>query len=262
MDTQNAGIKRLVIRKDAGRALDLVEVQTFAGVSGYGEGCWGADTLQRSPELLIGRSPFEAESIFEDLSAAGPTAGGVDMAIWDAAARLAGRPLCTLFGKTHRSQVRIASSLCIDGIEFLEEPLPPADVAGYRRLKDSCTQPVAAGRNIPPDILLRDFIQSELIDLALPDIVSAGVTGLRRLAYFCWLFRVRLAVACPGSALATAAALHAAACFVPVTSAIAAPAPFLLIPDRTPGFLPVPTGVGLGMDPDWLSQPPDFTLGD
>jgi L-alanine-DL-glutamate epimerase-like enolase superfamily enzyme len=255
-------VTRVLVRCGPATTPDRIEIQTSGGISGYGEGFWGEKALNGAPELVIGRSPFEAEAIFEDLSAAGTTPGGLDMALWDAAARVARRPVCELLGKTYRRQVRVASSLCVDGVGFLEEPLPASDLDGYRRLKEACTQPIAAGRAMPLAVLLRDFIQTELIDLALPDIASVGLTGLRRLAYFCWVFRVRLAVVCTGSPLITAAALHAAACFVPVTPAIAAPAAFLLIPHAGADFLPVPDGLGLGIDPDWCSLPPDFVLGD
>jgi L-alanine-DL-glutamate epimerase-like enolase superfamily enzyme len=255
-------VTRVLVRRGPATTPDRIEIQTSGGISGYGEGFWGEKALNGAPELVIGRSPFEVEAIFEDLSAAGTTPGGLDMALWDAAARVARRPTSELLGKIYRRQVRVASSLCVDGAWFLEEPLPAADLDGYRRLKEACTQPIAAGRTMPLDVLLRDFIQTELIDLALPNIASVGLTGMRRLAYFCWVFRVRLAVACAGSPLITAAALHAAACFVPVTRAIAAPAPFLLIPHGGADFLPVPNGHGLGIDPDWCRLPPDFVLGD
>ena len=48
-------LTRVLIRTN-GRALDRVQVETTAGISGYGEGGWGGEEIHRSPELLIGRS--------------------------------------------------------------------------------------------------------------------------------------------------------------------------------------------------------------
>ena len=93
------------------------------------------------------------------------------------------------------------------------------------------------------------------MDVAIPEIARFGLTGIRRLAYYCWLFRVRGAVECSGSAVSTAAALTAAALYVPVTNAIAAPAPFVVMPVENEaaggldgdGTLAVSAGPGLGM---------------
>ncbi|MCL5742808.1 MAG: hypothetical protein M1541_02600, partial [Acidobacteria bacterium] len=63
-------------------APNLVEVRTDAGLIGYGEGPLCEETLRR-PGLVIGRSPFEAEAIFEELSANGASPGGLDLALWD-----------------------------------------------------------------------------------------------------------------------------------------------------------------------------------
>jgi L-alanine-DL-glutamate epimerase-like enolase superfamily enzyme len=251
-------VTRVLVRKAKG--LDRIQIDTAAGISGYGEGGWSDEALLRSPELVIGRSVFETEAIFDDLSSAGAAPAGLDMALWDASARITGRQACELLGKVYRRHVRILPALSEDGIVFREEPLAAEDLEGYRRLKRTCTEPVAAGRTMSPDVLLRDFIQNELIDLALADIGRAGLTGLRRLAYYCWLFRVRLGVACPGSSLTIAAALHAAACFVPVTRAMAAPEPFLLLPSAATESMPVPDGLGLGVEPEWRRLPPDVIL--
>jgi L-alanine-DL-glutamate epimerase-like enolase superfamily enzyme len=246
-------IQRLVVHRGAAPGLDRIEVHAGNGLVGYGEGCWGEDVLPSAPEILIGRSPFEAEAIFEDVTArSGRTPGGLDIAVWDAAARSLGMPLCRLLGKTYRTEVRVCAippggPLRIDGVEFSEEV-------------------VAAGQTIVLDVLLRDFVQSRLIDLALPELASCGLTGLRRLAYYCWVFRVRPAVRCAGSRIAVAAALHGAACFVPVTRAIAAPPPFIVVPvgalaigvDR----LPVPAGPGLGVEPEPERTKPLLVLGE
>jgi len=47
------------------RVATLVEVQTDAGLTGWGDGTFAEDLLVRNPELVIGRSPFAAAAIYE-----------------------------------------------------------------------------------------------------------------------------------------------------------------------------------------------------
>src|SRR5258708_30032667 len=49
------------------RYATLVEVSTDAGFTGWGDGGYGGEKLVRNPQLVIGRSPFEAEGIFDSL---------------------------------------------------------------------------------------------------------------------------------------------------------------------------------------------------
>jgi D-galactarolactone cycloisomerase len=98
----------------ATRTATLVEVSTDAGLTGWGDGYWGGQRLMDHPELVIGRSPFAVEAIFDDLRpAAGhqtrrgePTAGGLDQALWDLCGQATGQPVCDLLGPRHRSEVQ------------------------------------------------------------------------------------------------------------------------------------------------------------
>ncbi len=95
------------------RTASLVEVTTNAGISGWGDGRWGGARLEENPELVVGRSPFEVEAIFDDLRpAAGhqtrvgeAAAGGLDTALWDLCGKLLGRPVCDLLGRRQRDRV-------------------------------------------------------------------------------------------------------------------------------------------------------------
>ncbi len=233
---------------------DCVTVCASGGLVGRGEGRCCAEAARRA----IGRSPFEMEAVFDEIAeACGDTAGGLDMALWDLAAQSAGRPVREIFGKPYRREAQICrvvedeaalarvprgerrglrlragsleEALAIGRrleklhLEFWSSPLDEADLAGYRRLRDELAVPVAAGTGVPLDVLVRDFVQNRLVDVALADVARCGLTGLRRLAYFGWVFGVRVAPVCSGSEVALAAAAEAAVCFPPVTSAIAAP---------------------------------------
>src|SRR5262249_29003817 len=112
------------------------------------------------------------------------------------------------------------------------------DLAGYRS---------AANGEPRMDDLLR-MIQQDEIDLVVPHIGHYGLTGLRRLAYSCWLFGVRGAVACSASKISIAAALTAAAGFAPRTKAIPRPGLSLISPPIPGASLPTPAGPGLGLE--------------
>ncbi len=98
----------------ATRTATLVEVSTDVGLTGWGDGYWGGQRLIDHPELVIGRSPFEVEAIFDDLRpAAGhqgrrgeATGGGLDQALWDLCGQALGKPVCDLLGPRHRSEVQ------------------------------------------------------------------------------------------------------------------------------------------------------------
>jgi D-galactarolactone cycloisomerase len=95
------------------RTATLVEVRTDEGVTGWGDGFWGGDLLRERRETVIGRSPFEAEGIYESLRPpmvlqsrmGAPVCGGLDMALWDLQGKALGKPVRELIGKVWRDRV-------------------------------------------------------------------------------------------------------------------------------------------------------------
>ena len=104
----------------------LVEVKTDAGLTGWGDGAAAEQLLARDPKLVIGRSPFEVETIFDELRSMGSTVffpprmagssqaaqaagggapGGLDVALWDIVGQAVGQPVCRLIGKQYRKRV-------------------------------------------------------------------------------------------------------------------------------------------------------------
>lgn len=94
----------------------IVEVSTDAGLTGWGEGRWGGDILRKNPELVVGRSPFEVEAIFDELTELeqvayhkvprnAPSQGGLDTALWDLVGQAAGKPISEVLGKRYRDRV-------------------------------------------------------------------------------------------------------------------------------------------------------------
>jgi len=96
------------------REATLVEVSTDAGLTGWGDGAWGGDVLLRNPGLVIGRTPFEVEAIFDDLRCppehqqrtGEPWCGGLDVALWDIVGQALGLPVSRLLGRQYRTRVQ------------------------------------------------------------------------------------------------------------------------------------------------------------
>jgi D-galactarolactone cycloisomerase len=96
------------------RTATLVEVNTGDGLTGWGDGGYGGDRLRLNPELVIGRSPFEVEAIYDDLRppAQGqhdrgePDSAGLDTALWDLIGQAAGQPISRLIGRRYRTRVQ------------------------------------------------------------------------------------------------------------------------------------------------------------
>jgi L-alanine-DL-glutamate epimerase-like enolase superfamily enzyme len=108
-------IKALLLRN---QWKTLVKVETDAGIVGYGEsGATGEmfrSRLDRITPLLIGRDPLAIERHFYAMStithhfmAHIPTVSGIDIALWDIAGKILGKPVSTLLGGPFRDRVRL-----------------------------------------------------------------------------------------------------------------------------------------------------------
>ena len=69
---------------------------------------------------------------------------------------------------------KLAEDFAEHNIAWLEEPLPPADHDGYRRLKDLDLVPIAAGEHEPSELDYLDLIQTACVDYVQMDIVCQG----------------------------------------------------------------------------------------
>ena len=95
------------------RTATLVEVTTDAGLTGWGDGGWGGEVLRERPELVLGRSPFEVEAIYDELRPppqgqrrmGSATAGGLDVALWDLVGQALGVPVWRVLGHKYRDRV-------------------------------------------------------------------------------------------------------------------------------------------------------------
>ncbi len=69
---------------------------------------------------------------------------------------------------------RMAGELGRQGVTWLEEPLPPADHAGYRRLHDKNLVPLASGEHEPSEESFHHLIASGGVDYVQADVCCQG----------------------------------------------------------------------------------------
>ena len=68
------------------------------------------------------------------------------------------------------------------GLAWLEEPLPPHDVAGHAALQRGTSIPLAAGETLFSPHEFAPYFASGAIRIPQPDVIRLGVTGWRRVA--------------------------------------------------------------------------------
>jgi D-galactarolactone cycloisomerase len=151
-------------------------------------------------------------------------------------------------------------------LAWYEEPLPPADLEGYREVRRALDVPVSGGESLAGLAAFREMVQTRAVDIVQPDIaVCGGFSMMQRVQALADANHVRLLPHCWGSALSFAASLHYLAT-VPDAAPSITPVEPLLEYDRSEnplrddlltenlrqrgGYLPVPQGPGLGVEPD------------
>ncbi|MGD9647257.1 MAG: mandelate racemase/muconate lactonizing enzyme family protein [Pirellulales bacterium] len=116
----------------------IVRLSTVSGAEGWGE----ADVRWRPSELtprrdallpvLAGRSVFDIEELLRlDALRPAPLRAALEMACWDCVGRIAGQPLCHLWGGRYRSRVPLAASLSASEPEALARRARELAAEGY-----------------------------------------------------------------------------------------------------------------------------------
>ena len=170
----------------------VVEVETDAGVTGWGEVCplgpfylpsyaAGARTgiAELAPEL-IGRDPREpaviAEAMDRALKGHPYVKSALDMACWDILGKAAGQPLCTLLGGRFGDAVRLYRAISQEAPEAMAAKVAGYRAEGYRRFQlkvggdpdtDIARIRAAAARLAPGDVLIADANTGWLMHEAL-----------------------------------------------------------------------------------------------
>ena len=109
---------------------------------------------------------------------------------------------------------KLAEDFAEHNIAWLEEPLPPADHDGYRRLKDLDLVPIAAGEHEPSELDYLDLIQTACVDYVQMDIVcQGGYSTARRLLPEIARAELKFAFHSWGTALEVIAAAQLGVCW-------------------------------------------------
>lgn len=72
------------------------------------------------------------------------------------------------------SGIRVAQALAPYKIMWLEEPVPPENVAAMREVKRHSPVPICAGENLYLRWGFRDLIEQQAVDIIMPDIPKCG----------------------------------------------------------------------------------------
>jgi galactonate dehydratase len=95
---------------------------------------------------------------------------------------------------------------------WLDEPTRVSNLGVLRKLSAESVTPVGFGRYATSGGEFQDLLREEATDVLRPDISLHGITGLRKLAALAETYYTAVAPYHDGGPVATAAALHLAAC--------------------------------------------------
>jgi L-rhamnonate dehydratase len=142
-------------------------------------------------------------------------------------------------------------------VYWIEEPLPPSDLRGYRRVSDAIVQRLAAGEE---ECTLEGFarlIDEGGIDLAQVDVTRCGLTMAMEIAAYARLRGIKVANHNFTTDINTAASLHflAASPNALVLEYCTEPSELSRGLAKDPfrqegGYMRVPDGPGLGVEPE------------
>ncbi len=127
----------------------LIEVQTDAGISGFGSvytnDALVKGALQVLAPLYIGESAIEPERVSEKLhqhtfwlgrgGAITHTISGIDIALWDILGQVTGQPISRLLGGRYRERVRPYASILMEEPAIITQHLLELKAQGFRAFK-------------------------------------------------------------------------------------------------------------------------------
>ena len=152
-----------LVQSDCGRKWTHVYVCTDEGIVGIGEATYShkefvvAKMIDSLKEYVIGKDPFDSESIYHFLFGAGPagyhTGGviftsaisGIDQALWDIKGKALGVPVCALLGGPRVARVPIYSHFGGRTSEALVDRAQRTLGEGFNAIKSGITIAEARG---------------------------------------------------------------------------------------------------------------------
>ena len=143
------------------------------------------------------------------------------------------------------------------GLGWVEEPVPPVNIAALKKAARKIDAPVATGERIHQRIEYRELFEMQAADVIQPDISHiGGLLETKKLAAWADSYYVTVAPHNVGGQINTAAALHLAACttnfriqeyfndFADPWVKESAPG----LPEVVDGYFELPKGPGLGIE--------------
>jgi len=180
--------------------------------------------------------------------------------------------LIEMHGRFTPSQaVSIARDLEPFRPSWIEEPVPPENIAALKKVSERVAIPVASGERIHARDEFRELFELQAADVIQPDLtMCGGIAETRRIAAWAEAYYMLVAPHNVGGPVSTAAALHLAAAtpnfkiqehfndFDEPYVKDAAPGN----PDVVDGCFPLPPGPGLGVtiDEDVVREHPRRTI--
>lgn len=264
----------------AGKAVGLPVWKLLGGrfrdrVTAYATGCYYPEDFHDLPGQIARLEAEVAGYVAAGFSIVKAKVGLLtpeqDLERLRAIRRAAGPEVALLVDANHAytaaTALRMAAMMEPLGVLWFEEPVPPEDRSGYRRLRERTAIPIAGGECEFTRFGFRDFIAAGCVDILQPDLAASG--GFSEWTKILGLATSHNLATIPhvwGSGVAVAAALHALAT-VPPFPFTANPLPLVNAPvvefDRTrnplrddlleeafeleAGALKVPEGPGLGI---------------
>jgi L-alanine-DL-glutamate epimerase-like enolase superfamily enzyme len=160
---------------------------------------------------------------------------------------------------TPAQAIKLAKRLEKYNIFWLEEPLPPEDISGYKMLSDAVDVYIAAGESEYNMQGFKEYITNRAVDIVQPDVTKAGgLTVARKIVDLCEAWNVMMVPHGFSSVVNVAANLQLVASI---------PRAFILEYRRTPsplisrlskkpltyedGHLKIPSEPGLGIEIDY-----------
>ena len=110
------------------------------------------------------------------------------------------------------SAIRLAKDLEPYHLLWLEEPVPPENVAAMREVKRATTMPLCAGENLYLRHGFRELIMTQAVDIIMPDIPKCGgLSECRKIANLAELYSIPFAPHNVASPIGTLASAHVCA---------------------------------------------------
>jgi len=152
--------------------------------------------------------------------------------------------------------LRTAQMLAAYDVVWVEEALPPDDLAGYVELRRHSPVPIATGEVLTRRQSFWPFLHQHAVDMIQPDCTKCGgLTEAWRIGWMAYEHNIQLVPHGWNTAIGLAADLHLTAA-LPVARYVEflTPSPYMdrlvIVPMKpdADGFLHLPTGPGLGVE--------------